>query len=170
MNYKNISSEGNKGEAQSWVEVQGNVVEGHGVASGRALASPYPKGSLEMQAPYFKDAGIVLDQFFLGTLNISIEPYEFDLYAPAITLRGVRWTTIIEAEDFSFSPCQILFGSEVYKGWIYYPRPETKTIHFQPLHMVEVIMPYIEGISPHAEVILQMLSREVRLRVATYTH
>lgn len=126
-----------------WIEVNARVVNGHGVASGRAADSPYPKGSIELQAPFFRAAGIDLSGCFLGTLNLSIAPFAFDFYAPAITVYDIKWTDIIDAEHFSFSPCEILVKQQLHRAWIYYPRPETKTLHFQPADMVEVIAPKV---------------------------
>ena len=50
--------------------VTGKVVLGHGVASGRAANSPYPRGSLEMQIPCFLDRGLDL---MLGLRRIDID-------------------------------------------------------------------------------------------------
>ena len=52
------------------------LLEGHGVASGQALnagqlkTSPYPKGTIAMQAPLFAALGLDLSPFWPGTLNL----------------------------------------------------------------------------------------------------
>ena len=38
------------------------------------------------------------------------------------------------------------FNGREYRGWVYYPHPETKKDHFQSRSTVEVLAPYIEGI------------------------
>ena len=55
--------------------LKGKIVKGHGVASGISKTTPYPKGSLEMQFPFFKKMGLDLYQFYMGTLNLDIRPY-----------------------------------------------------------------------------------------------
>lgn len=148
---------------ESWQSHSARIVEGHGVASGRAQNSPYPHGSIQMQAPFFKEAGVDLSDCFLGTLNLSVAPFEFEFHSPQVTVYDVCWTDQIPPEHFSFSPCRIHALGQVVEGWIYFPRPETKTIHFQPADMVEVIAPKIEGLKPGDAVQFDYLSSQVRL-------
>jgi hypothetical protein len=63
----------------------------------------------------------------------------------AHTFRAVKWTELTNAEDFSFSRCRVRFQGREYKGWVYYPHPETKKDHFQDASTVEVLAPFIEG-------------------------
>lgn len=51
------------------VTLTGIVKSGHQVASGRAENSPYERGTLEMQLPCFRDLGLDLSTFYLGTIN-----------------------------------------------------------------------------------------------------
>ena len=76
---------------------------------------------------------------FNGTLNISIEPYEFEMAKPEYKFKKVKWTELTNAEDFFFSQCKIIFRGKEYKGWVYYPHPETKKTHFQNPSLIEVI-------------------------------
>ncbi len=39
------------------------LVQGHGVASGKAV-SPYPKGTIEMQLPFFAALGLDLSSYW----------------------------------------------------------------------------------------------------------
>ena len=49
----------------------GRLCSGHGVASGRSNESPYPNGTIRMQAPVFKALGLDLSGCYFGTLNID---------------------------------------------------------------------------------------------------
>jgi len=124
--------------------VTGTVVVGHRVASGPS--EEYPYGSLELQLPFFKAGGLNLDRYFLGTLNVSIAPLRFELFSPAYTFRQIAWTDLHPPEDFSFSPCRVMFQDKEYEGIIYYPHPETKIRHFQNPSLIEVITVKIPGI------------------------
>lgn len=126
--------------------VNGVVVPGYRVASGTTNNSPYPKGTIELQAPFFKALGLDLAPYFPGTLNISISPHTFVMRSPRYTFRDVHWLDGYPAEDFSFSPCTVMFGGSTYESLIYYPHPETKIAHFQNDSLIEVIAPSIAGL------------------------
>ncbi len=130
-----------------WLIVSGVVVPGHGVASGQAADSPYPQGTIAMQKPHFAARGLDLSPYFEGTLNISIGPRTFTLRRPELTLRQVAWTDLHPPEDFSFSRCTVIAGAVEYRGWVYYPHPETKIRHFQDPSLIEVIAPHIPGLT-----------------------
>ncbi|NJM96713.1 MAG: hypothetical protein HC800_05530 [Phormidesmis sp. RL_2_1] len=132
---------------------RGTVVAGHQVASGQATASPYPHGTIEMQAPHFLALGIDLSPFYSGTLNVSIAPHDFDLIAQQ-TLHDVKWSPHHDAESFSFVPIQLTYGELTYGGLIYYPRPETKINHFQAPSILELLLPKIEAIAYGDQVII----------------
>ena len=112
-------------------------MQGHQVAS--RPSKDYPYSSLEKQKPFFKDLGLDLYEYFNGTLNISIEPYVFDMAEPEITFELVEWTDLHPPETFSFSRCKVKFNGKSYDGWIYYPHPETKKTHFQNPSIIEII-------------------------------
>ncbi|PZV20050.1 MAG: hypothetical protein DCF21_05855 [Leptolyngbya sp.] len=131
---------------RNWQRVVGQVERGHGVASGVAASSPYPRGTIELQAPIFKPLGLDLTDYVKGTLNISISPSTFALLRPELTFRQVAWTDRHPPEDFSFSRCRILFQASTYDSWIYYPHPETKKRNFQAPSTLEIIAPKILGI------------------------
>ena len=130
----------------NWQVVSGVVQQGHQIASGWANDSPYPKGSIAMQMPYFRALGLDLSALFKGTLNISICPATFVMQQPVYTFREVDWTAAHPPETFSFSPCQIRFKSCDYQGFVYYPHPETKQRHFQNAAILEILAPPIAGI------------------------
>lgn len=78
-------------------------------------------------------------EYFNGTLNISIAPFEFEMAHPEITFELVEWTDLHPPETFSFSRCKVFFKGMEYTGWVYYPHPETKKTHFQNSSLIEVI-------------------------------
>jgi len=147
----------------SWTRTKGTIVEGHKVASGQGLGSPYPQGTIETQTPFFKKLGLDLSGFFRGTLNISIGPKTFKVVKPEITFRGVEWTSLHPPEDFSFSRCRILNDGHRYEGWIYYPHPETKKRHFQKNSIIEVIAPFMPQIKYGLEVEIETNSLEMAI-------
>lgn len=124
--------------------IHGVILRGHRVASRPSKDYPYP--ALAKQLPFFKERGLDLDQYFLGTLNISISPLRFELFKPEITFPLVLWTDLHPPETFSFSQCIISFESREYPGLIYYPHPETKIRHFQDPSLIEVISKQIPGL------------------------
>lgn len=125
---------------QRWQTVEGIIERGHQVASGMAKDNPYPRGTIEMQTPFFQQLGLDLSGFFPGTLNISISPKTFTIQQPEYTFKNVQWHQEYPAEDFSFSPCKVIFQEITYAGLVYYPHPETKIGHFQNPAIVEVIV------------------------------
>ncbi len=128
------------------VTLSGTVVSGHRVASGQASDSPYPKGTIEMQMPYFRALGVDLSPFYAGTLNVSIAPYRFKL-RPQQTLSQVKWSPEHAAESFSFVPISLTWQQQQYSGLVYYPHPETKINHFQDAAVLELLLPPLAGIT-----------------------
>ena len=128
-----------------WTSVQGVLVEGYRVASGPS--NDYPYGALERQMPLFKERGLDLSEYFKGTLNVDIRPYEFRLIKPEFTFRNVEWTDLHPPEHFSFSHCRVVYGGSLHEGWVYYPHPETKKRNFQTPSLLEVITAHIPGIA-----------------------
>ena len=143
------------------ISVKGILVEGHRVAS--APSDIYPYGTLEKQKPYFKALGLDLEDFYNGTLNISIRPYRFEMKNPEFTFERVAWTDLHPPETFSFSRCAVIYEGKRYTGWVYYPHPETKERHFQDPSMVEVLTTYIPGIQYGDEIEIELNSAEVAL-------
>jgi hypothetical protein len=130
---------------QNWIAVSGTVVKGHRVASRPSKA--YPFSTIEKQKPYFKARGLDLDEYFNGTLNVSISPLRFELNKPEFTFLNVDWTDLHPPEHFSFSRCKTRFRGRDYTGIIYYPHPQTKIRHHQNPGMIEVMTEYIPDIS-----------------------
>ena len=130
---------------QEWI--QGEIQQGHGVASGKNAQSPYPNGTIAMQAPFFKDLGLDLFNFWPGTLNISFKPLEVVLSNPDFTVENMSWTNLHPPETFSFWKVKLCRLDDcVVKGLIYYPHPETKSRHWQAASTLEVLAPWIENL------------------------
>lgn len=142
-----------------WLSIAGIVARGHQVAS--QPSEHYPRGTIALQAPFFKERGLDLDAYYFGTLNIIIAPQIFKLAQPAFIFRNVNWTIHHPPEDFSFARCCIKYRSVQYEGWIYYPHPETKQRHFQNPSLVEVIAPLIPNIAYGDAVELMVRADEV---------
>ena len=116
------------------------LLEGHGVASGQALnagqlkTSPYPKGTIAMQAPFFAALGLDLSLFWPGTLNLSFSPAELQLKNPDYLFRDLEWTHLHPPETFSFWKIRLhSVGAHDFNvpGLVYRPHPETKARHWQ---------------------------------------
>ncbi len=144
---------------QNWITIRGVVMRGHRVAS--QPSDHYPRGTIEMQVPFFKALQLDLSSFYWGTLNVSISPYTYTMRAPAHTFRKVQWTTAHPPEDFSFSACRIIYQGIRYEGWIYYPHPETKERHFQNRSVIEVIARRIPNIEYGDEVEIDVQAEEI---------
>jgi hypothetical protein len=141
------------------------LVAGHGVASGQAAHSPYPAGTIALQAPLFAAAGLHLDGCFAGTLNLAFPGNEWRLSQPAWHLERLHWTDRHPPESFSFWPCLLRWRGcgQPLAGWIYWPHPETKQRHFQPPDRLEVLAPWIEGIDTLAALELGVDGSRCRL-------
>ena len=145
----------------TWQTISGVLVQGHRVASQQS--EHYPRGTIEMQVPFFQQLGLDLTPYYQGTLNISISPHTFAMEHPQYTFLSVEWTSRHPPEHFSFSACYVIFQSARYGGWIYYPHPETKRRHFQDPSLLEVIAPFIPGIAYGSNVEVAINPAEISL-------
>ena len=149
--------------ATSWITVPGIVTQGYGVAS-RSDSAHFPGGTIRAQLPHFLARGVDLSPYHPGTLNVDIAPRRFTLVLPSHTLTDVSWGPDVPAETFSFSPCRIILPIGPIDGLIYYPHPESKPEHHQPPTVIEILAPFIEGLSNGSAVHLQLDSSEVEVR------
>jgi hypothetical protein len=123
------------------------VVPGHQVASGRNGNPRFPGGTLRMQLPFFRERGLNLDSFYLGTVNVSLAPSRYQVVQPRLTFRSVQWHPTAPAEDFSFFDVGASRGAEpAVKGLIYHPHPETKPEHYQSADVLELLLPFMAGL------------------------
>lgn len=144
---------------------RGLLVAGHGVASGRAAASPYPAGTIALQQPHFVRLGLALGDCHPGTLNLAFPGGTWHLSQPAFHVEQLAWTTLHPPETFSFWPCRLRQPEQPgeWAGWIYWPHPDTKERHFQPPDRLEILAPWIDGLSPGMALELGVDGRHCRL-------
>ena len=133
-----------------WRWLPGRRIRGYGVASGRAAASPYPAGTVVLQAPFFRERGVDLSPYFPGTLNVDLAPHTPPPGRPVFDGR-LRWFTGLE-ERFVLTPVALRHAGSVHQGLWYYPHPETKPDHFQRPGVVELLLPWIPGLPEDARV------------------
>jgi len=158
--------------ALRWVRCR--LVAGHGVASGRATTSPYPAGTIHLQAPFFAARGIDLAPFFAGTLNLEAPRGHWCLNDPDARVEAMEWTDRHPPETFSFWHCRLRVAGEPASAdpahlaaglaaLIYYPHPETKRAHHQAPSCLEVLARWIPGLHPGMELELGVDPRRCRL-------
>ncbi len=138
------------------------VVRGHRVASGLNGDPRFPGGTIRMQIPHFAALGLDLSAFHPATLNVSLAPLSWRARQPAHTFRAVRWHPTEPAEGFSFFHLRLHRddGPPV-KGWIYLPHPQTKPEHFQSPDVLELLLPWIDGLGYGARVRLEVPEQEM---------
>ena len=135
----------------AWHWLPGQCVPGYGVASGRAGASsPYPAGTIALQAPFFLAQGSDLSRFYPGTLNVDLAPHTPPAATPVFDAR-LRWFGALE-ERFLLTPIALRHAGNVHEGLWYYPHPETKPAHVQRASVVELLLPWGEGLAPGTSV------------------
>jgi hypothetical protein len=130
------------------------VVRGHRVASGRSAASPYPAGTIALQAPFFAQHGIDLSRFHPGTLNVDVAPHQPVPRSPLFD-RRLRWFGEIE-ERFLLTPVRLRCAAGEFAGLWYYPHPATKPAHEQLPSVVELLLPWVEGLPAGAIVEVEL--------------
>jgi hypothetical protein len=127
--------------------IQATIVEGHRVASGLNGNPRFPGGTLLMQLPVFRSLGLDLSVFYLGTPNVSIAPHRYRVVKPRLIFRNVKWHPTEPAEDFSFFDVIVhRDDAEPVTGLIYFPHPDTKPEHFQQPDVLELMLPWTEGL------------------------
>ena len=97
-----------------------------------------------------------MENFFLGTINLDISPFEYELIEPFFSSKCIRWSPDMPPENFSFYKCSLWipqkFGKMIHSVLIYLPHPSTKPEFFQPLNILEIIAPCISNITYDTEV------------------
>ncbi|MEA3207531.1 MAG: hypothetical protein QOE70_588 [Chthoniobacter sp.] len=154
----------------NWQTIQARIVRGHQVASGRNGDPRFPGGTLRMQMPHFRALGLELAAFYPGTLNVSIAPLRYRVARPRVTFRAVQWHPSEPAEDFSFFEVRLLRIDEPpVEGLIYHPHPETKPEHFQQADVLELLLPFVEGLPVGAELRLEVPPQQMLFEKAPST-
>jgi len=60
---------------------------------------------------------------------------------------SLKWEKDFPSETFSIISCTLIYKTKQYNAYIYYPHVETKTVHIQKKSTVEILAPFVEGIS-----------------------
>lgn len=137
--------------------IPATIVQGHRVASGLNGNPRFPGGTLRMQLPFFAELGLDLSAFYPGTLNVSIAPLSYRVVQPRHTFRALKWHPEDLAEDFSFFDVTVhRDDGEPVRGWIYHPHPDTKPVHFQKPDVLELLLPWTEGLSYGTKIRLEV--------------
>ncbi len=145
-----------------WIQVKGVVHKGYEVASGKSGGSRFPQGTIAMQKPFFREQGLNLDAYFMGTINLAIAPLKYKIKQAKYTFKNIKWSPHDPAEDFSFFDCRILISpTRIFNGLIYYPHPETKPEHFQATDILEIITPLISGLSYGDKLLLEVDGQQI---------
>lgn len=144
------------------------IVPGHRVASGQNANPCFPGGTLRMQTSFFRALGLDLAAFHTGTMNISIAPCSYRVVKAPTTFRQVKWHPTAPAEDFSFFDVQLMReGGPPVAGKIYYPHPDTKPEHFQQPDVLELLLPFVEGLKYGDEVRLLIPAEQMLIITPT---
>lgn len=142
---------------------EARVVQGHRVASGSNGDARFPGGTIRMQTPHFASLGLDLTAFHPATLNVSIAPRFYQIVAPRLTFRAVKWHPTEPAEDFSFFDVKVtLPGNDPVSGLIYQPHPETKPEHFQKPDVLELLLPFLSAVSYGDALLLETPAEQMR--------
>ena len=134
--------------------LSGTVSAGYRVASGTGKDRRYPAGTIALQRPFFLEKGIDLSGYFPGTLNVDLAPCKPVPQHPIFD-GPIRWFGNIE-ERFVLSPVEVRVKERQYSGLWYYPHPETKPGHFQRESVVELLLPWIDGLTVGEKVIVRL--------------
>ena len=133
------------------------IVEGYRVASGLNGNPRFPGGTLRMQTPHFQALGFDISRLHPATLNVSIAPLRYRVVKAPHTFRQVRWHPVEPAEDFSFFDVRVRRpGDLAVVGFIYFPHPDTKPEHFQRPDVLELLLPFVEGVSYGMELTVEI--------------
>ena len=135
-----------KSKAIDYTLVRGEIQAGHGVASGKGKDERYPEGTLKQQFKYFRERGLDLSHYFMGTINLDISPYSYEIKKPKHFFKDIDWSDHIPPENFYFFDVTLHYRDKTYKGLVYMPDPQTKEDHFQKPTILELILPKIDGL------------------------
>lgn len=144
--------------------VEGTVIPGHGVASGKSNDPRYMGGTIRMQVPYFKDRGLDLADYHMGTINVDISPFSFDIKQPKHYLEKIAWSEHIGPESFYFFDVRLTFLNANYEGLVYMPDPATKEEHHQKPTVLELLLPKVDGLEYDARVFMSLRDDQLELR------
>ncbi len=145
------------------MRVKGKVIPGYGVASGTGGDPRYQEGTLKLQYPHFKERGLDLSPFHMGTLNVDIAPYRHQIIKPIFYFENIAWSEHIPPENFYFFEVSLDFNSKRFDGLVYMPDPETKEDHLQKPTVLELILPKINDLNYGDNVYVEVIEGQLRL-------
>ncbi len=127
--------------------IRGQIMPGHGVASGTGKDERYPEGTLKLQVKYFLEQGLDLSNYYMGTINLDISPCSYQIKKPKHFLKDINWSDYIPPENFYFFDVTFYHGDKAYDGLVYMPDPKTKEDHIQKPNILELILLKIERLA-----------------------
>lgn len=148
------------------LSIPGHVVEGHRVASGLSPTSLYPDSTIRMQIPHFRERGLNLEGVYPGTINVSIAPRDFELFAPEWVFRNVLWYPERRAQDFAITRCILERGEEIYSSYVYYPFPDGKLHYHSAPSVIEILTIFVPHLAYGDPVTLRLSSSAIRVSPA----
>lgn len=137
-------------------KVIAEVVRGYGIASGKNFDARFPKGTIAMQSSFFKESGLDLSSFHLGTLNIDITPSCYKFNHALFCFEKIKWSKDLPPETFSFYPCKICLADQEswFSSLVYWPHPSTKPGFEQKEGVLEILAPHLRTISYGSKIII----------------
>lgn len=147
---------------------KGIVMQGTGIASGTRGCQDMG-GTINQQKPFFEASGFSFDGLHMGTINVSVDPYEYEIIKPVHQLKDCKWHQDWPTETFSLFDCTIRYKNNAYKGYVYYPHPETKSTTFFGHSMLEVLTVPINGIQYEDEIEICVPEEQMLFSIKTST-
>ena len=149
----------------------GQVVRGHGVASGAGGDPRFPDGTIALQLPFLRAAVADLDAWlgappFPGTINLDFANRIVVIRQPEIRIAAVRWTESFPPENFFLSRCHIRWRGEMRPAFAYIPDPLTKPDHLQAASVLELLCAAIPGLHYGASVDLSYAPEALSIAAA----
>jgi len=145
------------------MKLQCKVIQGFQIASGKAINSPYPEGTIKLQQPFFLKQGLDLRSYYLATINVQFSSREIALENSDFHFKSIKWLANFPCEDFKFYKCFIINKMEKIPALVYQPVPETKINHFQAKNVIEIITEKIAGLSYGDQLVLEIERSKVTL-------
>jgi hypothetical protein len=146
-----------------YMVARGKIMPGHGVASGKGDDKRYPEGTLKQQFKHFLERGLDLSNYYMGTINLDISPFSYQIKKPKHFFKDIAWSDFITPENFYFFDASIHYKGQTYKGLVYMPDPETKEDHIQKPTILELIFPKIEGLEYGEIVEIELIKDQLEL-------
>ena len=145
------------------MKVKGKVNLGYGVASGKAGDKRYPKGTIRQQYRHFLERGLDLGSYFMGTINLDIAPYTYEIVNPKYFFENIDWSDHIPPENFYFFDVSLYTQGKIYHGLIYMPDPKTKEQHVQKATVLELLLPKVPGLNYGHSVVIEVLQDQLKM-------